>query len=320
MPAMVQAHPELPEPRPNDTVIITSFDRHLHAHAKSENTRNCYRLALRLLARWAAGAGAPELVELAQADIENWLIWMQDTARTRRGGPYSDGYVNNQFRSVAPFFTWLVEEGEIPANPMQKMKPPATKTKVVAILTNEQIAALLAQVDRKRDFDSRRDLAIMRLFLCSGVRLKELTDLTTESLNLIHASARVVGKGNIERTVRFDAKTVAALDRYERARAGHKQAKLTNALWLGTNHRRPLTRNGIRQMITRRAAAIGVRIHPHMFRHNFSHRWLDGGGAEGDLMELNGWRSPAMLRHYGASARAARASRAYDRVDIMGGM
>jgi integrase/recombinase XerD len=44
----------------------------------------------------------------------------------------------------------------------------------------------------------------------------------------------------------------------------------------------------------------------HRFRHHFSHTWLDRGGAEGDLMELNGWSSPQMLRRYGASARARR--------------
>jgi hypothetical protein len=38
---------------------------------------------------------------------------------------------------------------------------------------------------------------------------------------------------------------------------------------------------------------------------------LDRGGPEGDLMELNGWDSPRMLRRYGASARARRA---YDRI------
>jgi hypothetical protein len=36
---------------------------------------------------------------------------------------------------------------------------------------------------------------------------------------------------------------------------------------------------------------------------------LDNGGAEGGLMEVNGWASPQMLRRYGASAR-----RSYDRV------
>jgi hypothetical protein len=50
------------------------------------------------------------------------------------------------------------------------------------------------------------------------------------------------------------------------------------------------------------------------FRHHFSHTWLDRGGAEGDLMELNGWSSPQMLRRYGASARSARARRTYDRI------
>ncbi len=42
--------------------------------------------------------------------------------------------------------------------------------------------------------------------------------------------------------------------------------------------------------------------------------WLYHGGAEGDLMELNGWTSPQMLRRYGASARSARARRNYDRI------
>jgi len=38
------------------------------------------------------------------------------------------------------------------------------------------------------------------------------------------------------------------------------------------------------------------------------------GGAERDLMELNGWTSPQMLTRYGASARGARARRSYDRI------
>jgi integrase/recombinase XerD len=55
-------------------------------------------------------------------------------------------------------------------------------------------------------------------------------------------------------------------------------------------------------------------VYPHRFRHHFSHTWLDRGGAEGNLMELNGWTTPQMLRRYGASARAARARRAYDKI------
>ena len=75
-----------------------------------------------------------------------------------------------------------------------------------------------------------------------------------------------------------------------------------------------MTASGIYQVIARRGRQCGVEVFPHRFRHHFSHTWLDRGGAEGDLMELNGWTSPQMLRRYGASARSARARRSYDRI------
>jgi integrase/recombinase XerD len=56
-------------------------------------------------------------------------------------------------------------------------------------------------------------------------------------------------------------------------------------------------------MVRRRGEQAGVDVWRHRFRHHFSHAWLDRGGAEGDLMELNGWSSPQMLLRYGARAR-----------------
>ena len=67
-------------------------------------------------------------------------------------------------------------------------------------------------------------------------------------------------------------------------------------LWLGVNNRGPMTASGIYQVIVRRGLQCGVEVFPHRFRHHFSHTWLDHGGAEGDLMELNGWTSPQTLR------------------------
>ena len=57
-----------------------------------------------------------------------------------------------------------------------------------------------------------------------------------------------------------------------------------------------MTASGVYQMIERRGREAGVEVNPHKFRHTFSHDWLDRGGAEGDLMELNGWSSPADAR------------------------
>ena len=75
-----------------------------------------------------------------------------------------------------------------------------------------------------------------------------------------------------------------------------------------------MTASGIYQVTVRRGRQCGIEVFPHRFRRHFSHTTLDHGGAEGHLMELNGWTTSQMLRRYGASARSARARRGYDRI------
>ena len=132
-------------------------------------------------------------------------------------------------------------------------------------------------------------------------------------LDLHAREIRIRGKGGTARTVKIGHQAARSLDRYLRARARHAQAHRPQ-LWLGVNNRGPLTPTGIYQIVARRGRQCGVNVYPHRFRHHFSHTWLDRGGAERDLMELNGWTSPQMLTRYGASARGARARRSYDRI------
>lgn len=92
------------------------------------------------------------------------------------------------------------------------------------------------------------------------------------------------------------------------APARHPQAWRAQ-LWLSAGNRGPLTASGIYQAGTRRAGSAGWTCGRTGPGHHFSHTWLERGGPEGDLMELNSWSSPQMLASYGASAR-----RTYDRI------
>ena len=171
-----------------------------------------------------------------------------------------------------------------------------------------------------RSFQQRRDAAVIAVFAATGIRLSELAgirydpgDPRRSDVDLWHREITVHGKGRTTRTVKISFDAARALDRYIRVRARHAQAYRTQ-LWLGVNNRGAMTASGIYQVIARRGRQCGIGAFPHRFRHHFSHTWLDRGGAEGDLMELNGWTSPQMLRRYGASARSARARRSYDRI------
>jgi integrase/recombinase XerD len=178
----------------------------------------------------------------------------------------------------------------------------------------------LEQACAGRGFAQRRDAAIIAVFRSTGIRLAELAgirchpqDTQRSDLDLWQREITVRGKNRKARIVKISYPAARTVDRYLRARARHVQAWRPQ-LWLGVNNRGPMTANGIYQMIARRGRQSGASVYPHRFRHHFSHTWLDRGGPEGDLMELNGWTSPQMLRRYGASARSARARRNYDRI------
>jgi site-specific recombinase XerD len=320
--------PRIPAPDPGVFAPwVGSFAIHLRSEQKSPNTVRGYVDAATRFAGWLlANTDVRNLAKVKPEHIKRYRVWMGQPAREEGrpepdggwGAGYALGYQGNQHRNLQQFFRWYAAEEDVP-NVYLGLKPPPMDRKLVPVLTHEQLSALIKDAEAKKDFGHRRDAAILRLFACSGARLSEISGLDVTDVDLADRSARVHGKGRKDRRIKFDHRATQALDRYLRVRAAHPSAYLS-ALWLGVRRRNALTPSGVYQLIERRGQRLGIDLHPHMFRHTFSHHWLDNGGAEGDLMELNGWDSPQMLRRYGASARAARAQRAYDRVDVMGGI
>jgi integrase len=197
---------------------------------------------------------------------------------------------------------------------MARLRPPKVAEKPVPYFSSVELSRL-ERACRGNSFEDRRDAAILAVLPATGIRLAELTGLRyypddpyRSDVDLEAREIRVRGKGGKPRTVRISHEAARRLDRYLRVRSRHELAYRPQ-LWLGVNNRGPLNGSGIYQIVVRRGEECGVSARPHRFRHHFSHTWLARGGAERDLMELNGWSSPQMLRRYGASARGARARR-----------
>jgi integrase/recombinase XerD len=291
---------------------IASFRLHLAAEGKSARTIEGYTGAVRwFAAAWLLPqAGRTSWDQADGQDVQRWMVHLL--------GRYSSAYASIQFRALRQFFKWLAGEDGIP-DPMARLRAPKVAVPEVPVFTSVELSGL-ERACRGGTFAQRRDAAIIAVFTATGIRLSEMAgirchpdDPARSDLDLGRREIRIVGKGGTARTVKIGHQAARALDRYLRARARHPQAWRPQ-LWLGVSGRGPLTATGIYQLIVRRGRQAGVAEHPHRFRHHFSHTWLDRGGAESDLMELNGWTSPQMLTRYGASARAARARRTYDRI------
>ncbi len=281
-----------------------SFGISLAAMNRSPRTVKVYLEALRLFASFLESSGMPTRVAaITREHVEAFMV-----RELHRVSPTS---AHIRYRAIQAFFKWAVADGEIKVSPMVNMSPPTLPEKPVPVIGEEQLAALLKSCGGK-GFEDRRDLAIIRLLIDTGMRRQELTNLRTEDVDLRLRQAVVTGKGSRTRIVAFGHRTAQAIDRYVRVRDRHRLA-YEPWLWLGLAG--PMTDNGIAQIVRRRAkvAGIGERVNLHRFRHTFAHEWLAAGGQGEDLMALNGWRSRSMLSRYGQSAATERALAAHGR-------
>lgn len=281
-----------------------SWERSLRARNRSARTITVYLDAHRRFGAFLQSAQlSQDVTHITREHVEQFIAYQLHVHHAATALLY--------YRSLQQFFKWLLEEDEIHISPMARMRAPSLPELTTPVLAIEELRAILHACEGS-DFLARRDTAIIRVLIDTGMRRNELASMTVEQTRLSQAETTVYGKGARERVVPLGRKAVAAIDRYMRVRARHRYAAAPE-LWIGQEG--GLAAVTIYQIVQRRARQAGLDgVYTHLFRHTFASEWLEGGGSEGDAMEIAGWRTRDMLDRYGRAARSKRARESHKRL------
>lgn len=213
-----------------------------------------------------------EGIELAEVDAAAISAWLLELSRGGLGARSQARHLS----AARGLFKWLLAEREIARDPTELIDAPKLLRKLPAVLTREEVAALLAVPDRS-DPRGRRDQAMLYTMYAAGLRVSELVGLRLGDANLESGFVQVLGKGDKRRIVPLGVPAKKRIEAWLADRGAW--AKPNEPALFVTSRGGPMTRQGFWKLVKRYAAAAGIvkPISPHKLRHSFATHLLLGG-------------------------------------------
>lgn len=176
--------------------------------------------------------------------------------------------IDNIRRILSSLFSWLEDEDYIIKSPIRRIKKIRTTRTVKDTYSDEVL-------EKMRDgATTLRDLVIIDMLASTGMRVGELVGLNIADVDFESRECVVLGKGNKERLVYFDARTKIHLRRYLASRNDDVPALFVS---LAAPYRR-LQIGGVETRLRELGRRLGIgRVHPHKFRRTLATRAIDKG-------------------------------------------
>lgn len=211
--------------------------------------------------------------QISTNEIRNYLSNYKDNSSC------GSTTIDNIRRVLSSFFSWLEDEDYIIKSPVRRIHKIKTAVVVKEVLTDENIERL------RDECENIRDLSLIELLISTGMRVGELVNLNINSLNFEDRSCIVLGKGNKEREVYFDAKTKLHLKEYISKRNDSNDALFVS---MREPHQR-LSISGIELIIRTLGINSNInKVHPHKFRRTLATMAIDKGMPVEQVQKLLG--------------------------------
>lgn len=259
--------------------LVEAFITAKRIEGCSEKTLKYYRKTIEAL---LAGIGKTAQ-QITTDDLRTYLTNYQ----RQRGS--SKVTIDNIRRILSSFFSWLEDEDFILKSPVRRIHKVKTAKVVKDTYTDEALELM------RDNCTNARDLAIIDLLASSGMRVGEMVMLNREDIDFNERECIVIGKGNKERLVYFDARTKIHLQNYLNERTDANPALFVS---LKAPYER-LMIGGVETRLRELGKRLNLqKVHPHKFRRTLATSAIDKGMPIEQVQQLLGHQKIDTTMHY----------------------
>jgi integrase/recombinase XerC len=227
--------------------------------------------------------------QISHHHIRNWMAEMLDSGQLPRT-------VNRKLATLRKYFKFLLQEGEISANPASRVVSAKINKQLPVVVDDSKLTAMLdGRLDTPQqqifsnDFAGIRDKTIIELLFGTGMRLAELLGLKETDIDFYENTIKVLGKRNKQRIIPLNAELIQQLKTYLAAKKN--EIFRNNSLTLivtnkGSDGYPVLIYDTVKSYLTN--ISTHSKKSPHVLRHTFATSLLNNGADLNAIKELLG--------------------------------
>ena len=206
--------------------------------------------------------------------------------------------VNRKLSTLKSYFRYLQQRKKLSSNPMSKVIAPKVGKRLPAFVQKDEMNKLL-NLKHGDDFSSLRDMLVLEMFYCTGMRRAELIQLKLSDVDYYNLTVKVLGKRNKERIIPISQVLVSKIEKYTDCRKVTFPEATSDFLFL-TNKGNPCYPNMVYILVNKYLASVTSldKKSPHILRHSFATHLSDNGADLNAIKTLLGHANLAATQIY----------------------
>ena len=222
-----------------------------------------------------------DLNAIKARDVERFLSYISYYEKDGKVFVNQERGKARKLSALRSFFKFLFNSDLISANVITKISTPKIHQKEIIRLEVDEVVKLLNQAENPTNLTKReqgynkitrdRDLAIMSVFLGTGIRISELVGLNLDDIDFNNNSFKIVRKGGNEVVLYFSDEVKQALINWIKIRQDIKTLNEDEKAVFLSLQRKRITPRAVENLVKKYSQAVTPlkKISPHKLRSTY---------------------------------------------------